>query len=52
MVFVPALTGCRVSGATSWLSSDRVLIALSLRHKTNDHLWLTKPCFWMASPRD
>ena len=30
-----------MSGATSWLSSDRALIALSLRHKTNDHLWLT-----------
>ncbi len=30
-----------MSGATSWLSSDRALIALSLRHKTNDHLWFT-----------
>ncbi len=41
VVFVPAPPGCRVSGATQWLSSDRALIALSLRHKTNDHLWFT-----------
>ena len=41
VVFVPAPPGCRVSGATRWLSSERALIALSLRHKTNDHLWFT-----------
>jgi len=41
VVFVPAPPGCRVSGATQWLSPDRALIALSLRHKTNDHLWFT-----------
>ena len=41
VVFVPAPPGCRVSGATSWLSSDRALIALCLRHRTNDHLWFT-----------
>jgi addiction module HigA family antidote len=41
VVFVPAPPGCQVSGVTSWLSSDRALIALSLLHKTNDHLWFT-----------
>jgi len=41
VVFVPAPPGCRVSGATQWLSPDRALIALSLRHKSNDHLWFT-----------
>ncbi len=41
VVFVPAPPGCRVSGATRWLSSERAMIALSLRHKTNDHLWFT-----------
>jgi len=41
VVFVPAPPGCRVSGATQWLSPDRALIALSLRHKTSDHLWFT-----------
>ena len=41
VVFVPAPPKCRVSGATKWLTSDRALIALSLRHKSNDHLWFT-----------
>jgi HTH-type transcriptional regulator/antitoxin HigA len=41
VVFVPAPPICRVSGATKWLTSDRALMALSLRHKTNDHLWFT-----------
>ena len=41
VVFVPAPPGCRVSGATQWLSPERALIALSLRHKSNDHLWFT-----------
>ena len=41
VVFVPAPPKCRVSGATRWLSPDRALIALSLRHKSNDHLWFT-----------
>jgi addiction module HigA family antidote len=41
VVFVPAPPKCRVSGATQWLSPERALIALSLRHKTNDHLWFT-----------
>jgi HTH-type transcriptional regulator/antitoxin HigA len=41
VVFIPAPPRCRVSGATQWLSPDRALIALSLRHKTNDHLWFT-----------
>ena len=30
VVFVPAPPGCRVSGASQWLSPDRALIALSL----------------------
>jgi addiction module HigA family antidote len=41
VVFIPAPPKCRVSGATQWLSPERALIALSLRHKTNDHLWFT-----------
>lgn len=41
VVLVPAPPKCRVSGATQWLSPDRALIALSLRHKSNDHLWFT-----------
>lgn len=39
VVFVPQLPGTRVSGATQWLASDKALVQLSLRHRSNDHLW-------------
>jgi len=41
VVFIPELNGTRVSGATKWLNSKNPMIALSVRHKTNDHLWFT-----------
>jgi HTH-type transcriptional regulator/antitoxin HigA len=41
VVFVPQLPGTRASGATRWLTPDKALIQLSLRHKRNDHLWFT-----------
>ncbi|OIP99486.1 MAG: addiction module antidote protein, HigA family [Zetaproteobacteria bacterium CG2_30_46_52] len=41
VVFEPAPTGCPVSGATKWIASDKALLVLSLRHKTNDHLWFS-----------
>lgn len=41
VVFVEAPRGCPVSGATRWLTSDKALIALSLRHKSDDHLWFS-----------
>lgn len=41
VAFVPAPKGCPASGATKWLTSDKALLMLSLRHKTNDHLWFT-----------
>jgi HTH-type transcriptional regulator/antitoxin HigA len=41
VVFVPELPGTRVSGATRWLSPAKALIQLSLRYKTDDHLWFT-----------
>jgi len=41
VVFVPELKGCRASGATRWLSPSKALIQLSLRYKTDDHLWFT-----------
>ena len=31
----------RASGATRWLSSTKALIQLSLRYKTDDHLWFS-----------
>lgn len=41
VAFVPQLPESRVSGATRWLASDKALIQLSLRYKTDDQLWFT-----------
>jgi len=41
VVFVSALPKTGVSGATRWLNSNKAVIQLSLRYKTNDHLWFT-----------
>jgi plasmid maintenance system antidote protein VapI len=39
VTFVPELPGTRLCGAARWLNPDTALIQLSLRHKTDDHLW-------------
>ncbi len=41
VVFIKELPKTRASGATRWLSPSKALIQLSLRYKTNDHLWFT-----------
>lgn len=41
VVFVPPLPKTGVSGATCWLNSNKAIIQLSLRYKTDDHLWFT-----------
>ena len=41
VVLVPAPPGCPASGCTRWLKPDRAVLALSLRHRTNDNLWFT-----------
>ncbi len=41
VVFVPELPGTRVCGATRWLTPSKALIQLSLRYRTDDHLWFT-----------
>jgi HTH-type transcriptional regulator/antitoxin HigA len=41
VVFLPELPKMGVSGATRWLSKDKALIQLSLRYKTDDHLWFS-----------
>ena len=41
VVAVRPLPKTRLSGAARWLSSDRAIIQLSLRHKTNDHFWFS-----------
>jgi len=40
VVFVPELPRTGTWGATRWLG-DRAVIQLSLRYKSNDHLWFT-----------
>ncbi|MFM6134276.1 MAG: ImmA/IrrE family metallo-endopeptidase, partial [Sphaerospermopsis kisseleviana] len=41
VVFVPELPKTQTCGATHWLNADKALIQLSLRYKTDDHLWFT-----------
>jgi HTH-type transcriptional regulator/antitoxin HigA len=41
IVFVPELPKTRVSGATRWLTPNKALIQLSLRYKSDDHLWFS-----------
>jgi HTH-type transcriptional regulator / antitoxin HigA len=41
VVFVPEIPGTRTCGATRWLSPTKALKLLSLRYKTDDHLWFT-----------
>jgi len=41
VIFVPALPKTGVSGATRWLNSNKAAIQLSLRYKSDDHLWFT-----------
>jgi Zn-dependent peptidase ImmA (M78 family) len=41
VAFIPELTGCRASGVTQWLTPEKALIQLSLRYKSDDHLWFT-----------
>jgi HTH-type transcriptional regulator / antitoxin HigA len=41
VVFVPELPKTRTWGATRWLTTDKALIQLSARGKTDDQLWFT-----------
>ncbi|MFZ2658290.1 MAG: HigA family addiction module antitoxin [Victivallales bacterium] len=41
LVFLGELPKTHLSGATRWMSKDKALIMLSLRHKTNDHFWFS-----------
>ncbi len=41
VLFVPELPSASVSGAARWLSSQRALIQLTLRFKTDDQLWFS-----------
>ncbi len=41
VVFVPEVSGCRISGAAWWAGPSRAVIALSDRYKKDDHFWFT-----------
>lgn len=41
LVITPEFSGTHLSGATRWLASDKALIQLSLRHKTDDQFWFS-----------
>lgn len=41
LVILKELPRCRINGATRWLSPDKAMIALSLRHRRNDIFWFT-----------
>lgn len=41
LMFIPELPKSAASGYARWLTKDKALIALSLRHRTDDHLWFS-----------
>lgn len=41
VVIVRAPSGCRASGATQFLTSDKALLMLSFRYLSDDHFWFT-----------
>ena len=41
VVVAPAPKGCPVSGATKWLATNKALIMLSVRGRSDDKLWFT-----------
>ncbi|AOZ93319.1 ImmA/IrrE family metallo-endopeptidase [Paenibacillus crassostreae] len=41
VVIIRELPGCRVNGATYWTSSNKAIIQLSGRYRSDDRLWFT-----------
>ena len=41
LVFVSELPNTHLSGATRWITKDKALIMLSLRHKRDDYFWFS-----------
>ncbi len=39
LVIVEEVKGCRASGATRWIGTNKAFIALSLRYKADDRFW-------------
>ncbi len=41
LVFVPEFDKTHIWGITKWIGTDKAMILMSLRYKTNDHFWFT-----------
>ncbi len=41
IVILKELPKCRVNGATQWLSPEKAMVVISLRHRRNDIFWFT-----------
>ena len=41
VAFVPEIRGCPAWGAARWLTPKKALLQVSLRYKSDDHLWLS-----------
>jgi HTH-type transcriptional regulator/antitoxin HigA len=41
VVLTPELPGTHLSGAARWLTGDKALLQLSLRHESDDHFWFS-----------
>ena len=41
VAFVPEIRGAPACGAAQWLTPDKAMIQLSLRHKSNDQFWFS-----------
>lgn len=41
LALVPPMPRTAVSGASKWLTRNTAMLALSARHKSNDHLWFS-----------
>jgi addiction module HigA family antidote len=41
VIFTPEPPKTAISGATHWVDGEKAIIQLSLRYKSNDHLWFT-----------
>jgi addiction module HigA family antidote len=41
LLLTPEFTGTHLSGVARWITSDRAVVQLSMRHKSNDHFWFS-----------
>lgn len=41
LIFLPEMPKTHISGVAKWLTSNKAMIILSLRHKQDDHFWFS-----------